>query len=259
MDPGLDESVRQIVVARKTLTVLEDLSGARMPATLADAYRMQNASVERWDDEVVGWKVGATAKQVQERFGISMPIYGPIFKRTVVQSPAVLLAQGFHHLIVESEFAFRFGENLPARSTPYARSEIVAAVDALAPAFEIVSPRFKMTFPAKILQSVADFGNNGGAVLGPFCDHWRELDLPSHAVKLFAGGTLRQEGKGAATLGDPVTVLEWFVNTFRAQGSSIARGAFVLTGTMTGLHTAEIGQLVAADFGNLGRVEITFV
>jgi len=259
MDPGLDESVRQIVEARKTLTFLEDLPGARMPATVADAYRMQNAAVERWDDKVVGWKVGATAKQVQERFGISMPIYGPIFEKTVVQSPAVLLAQGFHHLIVESEFAFRFGENLPARSAPYSRSEIVAAVDVLAPAFEIVSPRFKMTVPGKILQAVADFGNNGGAVLGPFFDQWRELDLPSHAVKLFAGGTLRQEGKGAATLGDPVIVLEWFVNTFRAQGSSIARGAFVLTGTMTGLHTAEIGQQVTADFGNLGKVEITFV
>lgn len=65
MTPGFEEAVRQIVEARKTLSVLEDLSGATQVTTLEDAYRIQRAVTERWDDKIAGWKVGATAKQVQ--------------------------------------------------------------------------------------------------------------------------------------------------------------------------------------------------
>jgi 2-keto-4-pentenoate hydratase len=259
MNPGFENAVRQIVDARKTLRVLEDLSGEAQPATLEDAYGIQRAVTEHWDDEIAGWKVGATALQVQKLFGIAEPAYGPVFRKTVYQSPAQVPARSFHHLMLESEFAFRFGKDLPARARPYSRQEIVAAVDALIPAFEIVSPRFNRLTVDKFPQVVADFCANGGAILGAPVVNWRAIDLPAHSVKLFMSGALRQEGKGAAVLGDPVNVLEWFVNKFSAQGQTLSRGQFVLTGTMTGIHTAEAGQQAAADFGDLGKVEANFV
>jgi 2-keto-4-pentenoate hydratase len=258
MDQGFDEAVRRIVEARKTLVALEGLPEPGAPATLAEGYRMQKAVVGRWDDGIAGWKVGATAKQMQDVFGISEPVYGPVFRKTVFQSPAVLPAQSFHHRMLETEFTFRFGEDLPARSAPYSRNEIVAAIDAVVPSFELISPRFRKLPADKIAHVVADFCANGGAVLGPVCERWRGVDLPSHAVKFYIGGTLRQEGSGALVLGDPLNVAEWFVNTLRAQGLRIARGEFVMTGTMTGLHAVEIGQRAVADFGDLGRVEVEF-
>jgi 2-keto-4-pentenoate hydratase len=258
VDQGFDNAVRRIVEARRALTFLEDLPAESQPPTLADAYRMQRAVIERWDDEIAGWKVGATSKYAQDLFGISAPVYGPVFRKTVVAGPAILPAKGFHHLMLETEFAFRFGQDLPARPTPYTRNEIVAAIDALVPAFEIVSPRFSRLAVDKLPQVVADYCANGGAVLGSVCERWHEVDLPSHQVKLSIGGTLRQEGSGAAVLGDPLNVVEWFVDTFRAQGLSVARGEFVMTGTMTGIHIPEIGQRAVADFGNLGRVEVEF-
>jgi 2-keto-4-pentenoate hydratase len=258
MERGFDDAVRRIVEARKTLAYMEGLPEPGAPATLADGYRMQKAAVERWDDRIAGWKVGATAKQMQDVFGISEPVCGPVFAKTVFQSPAVLPARRFHHLMLETEFTLRFGEDLPARAAPYSRNEIVAAIDAVVPSFELISPRFRKLPADKIAHVVADFNANGGAVLGPVCERWRELDLPSHAVKLFIGGTLRQEGSGALVLGDPLNVAEWLVNTLRAQGLSIAQGEFVMTGTMTGLHAVEIGQRAVADFGGLGKVEVEF-
>ena len=259
MNPGFDEAVRRIVEARKSLSILEVLTGAAAVATLEDAYRIQSAVTERWDDDIAGWKVGATAKQVQQLFGVSEPAYGPVFRKSVFQSPAHLPARGFHHQMLESEFAFRFGKDLAPRSTPYARDEILASVDALIPSFEIVSPRFNRLTVDKFPQVVADFCANGGAILGTAVANWRDIDLPAHAVKLFIGGVLRQEGVGAAVLGDPINVLVWLVNKFRAQGLALSKGQFVLTGTMTGIHTAEIGQRAIADFGNLAKVEVTFV
>ncbi len=258
MHAGFEEAVRQIVEARKTLGVLEDLSGAAQVTTLEDAYRIQRAVIERWDDEIAGWKVGATAKQVQTLFGISEPAYGPVFKKTVFRSPAHVPARTFHHLMLESEFAFRFCKDLPSRATPYSRQDILAAIDVLIPALEIVSPRFNSLTVDKFPQVVADFCANGGAILGTHLENWRAIDLPSHAVKLFMGGALRQEGQGAAVLGDPINVLEWFVNKFSAQGRTLLRGQFVLTGTTTGIHTATVGEHAMADFGELGKVEVTF-
>ena len=259
MNPGFEEAVRQIVEARKTLCVLEDLSGEAQVATLEDAYRIQRAVTERWDDEIAGWKVGATAKKVQDLFGVSEPAYGPVFKKTVFQSPAHVSARSFHHLMLETEFAFRFGNDLPSRPTPYSREEILQAIDVLIPAFEIVSPRFNRLTVDKFPQVVADFFANGGAILGTHVENWRDVDLPAQAVKLFMSGALRQEGQGSAALGDPINVLEWFINKFSAQGLTLLRGQFVLTGTMTGIHTGELGQHAMADFGDLGKVEVTFV
>jgi 2-oxo-3-hexenedioate decarboxylase/2-keto-4-pentenoate hydratase len=259
VNPGIDEAAGRIVEARRTLNVLDDLSGAAQVPTLDDGYRIQRAAIERWDDEIAGWKVGATARQVQKLFGVSEPAYGPVFRKTVFQSPARVPARSFHHLMLESEFAFRLGADLPGRPAPYAREEILAAVDSLIPAFEIVSPRFNRLTVDKFPQVVADFCANGGAILGTPVENWRGIDLPAHAVKLFMGGAFRQEGKGAAVLDDPVNVLEWFVNKISAQGLTLSKGQFVLTGTMTGIHTAEVGQRAVADFGNLATVEVTFV
>jgi len=256
--PGFDEAVRRIVEARKSLNFLDDLAGASAVATLDDAYRIQRAVTERWEDEIAGWKVGATALQVQKLFGVSEPAYGPVFRKSVFQSPARVPARDFHHRMLESEFAFRFSKDLPPRSLPYSRGEIVASVGALIPAFEIVSPRFNRLTVDKFPQVVADFCANGGAILGTAIENRPDIDLPAHAVKLFIGGALRQEGVGAAVLGDPVNVLEWFVNKARAQGLTLSRGQFVLTGTMTGIHTPEVDEPAVADFGILGKVEVTF-
>ena len=258
MTPGFDEAVRRIVEARKSLSTLEDLTGAAAVATLEDAYQIQSAVTKRWGDEIAGWKVGATARQVQQLFGVSEPAYGPVFRKSVFQSPARVPARDFHHLMLESEFAFRFGKDLAPRATAYSRDEILTSVDALIPAFEIVSPRFNRLTVDKFPQVVADFCANGGAILGTPVEKWRGIDLPAHAVKLSIGGALRQEGVGAAALGDPVNVLEWFVNKFHAQGLSLSKGQFVLTGTMTGIHTPEVGQTAIADFGDLSKVEVTF-
>ena len=258
MNATFEENARRIVDARKALSFLEDLSWEREPATVQDAYRLQRAASELWDDEIAGWKVGATAKRMQDFWRISEPIYGPVFRKTVFQSPATLPARSFHHVMLESEFAFRFGKGLPVRAKPYAREEIVAAVDALIPAFEIISPRFAKLTPDKVPRVVADFCANGGAVCGRPLEGWRGIDLPAQQVKLYLGGALREAGTGADVLGNPLNVLDWFVNTVRAQGLALARGQFVLTGTMTGLHTAAIGEPAVADFGDLGKVQVTF-
>jgi 2-keto-4-pentenoate hydratase len=160
--------------------------------------------------------------------------------------------------LLESEFAFRFGKAIPSRPKPYTRDEIIDAVDALLPAFEIISPRFTSFSGHPVSHMIADFCANGGAVLGKLCSDWRNIDLSSQVVSLSINEAKRQRGTGAIVLGSPLNVLDWFVNMLSQHGGEIKVGQFVMTGTMTGLHAPEPSHAAKADFGPLGAVEVVF-
>lgn len=255
---SVDACAREIVEARRSLTMLTCLNPDHRPANLHEAYQIQGQATHLWNDDIAGWKVGATALEIQRLFGIDHCLYGPVFKNSVLTSPARLAALLFHHVMLESEFAFRFAKNFPPRDEVYTRSEIVDAVDALLPAFEIVSPRFPRLTVDDIPQLVADFCANGGAVLGAPRSDWTTLDLSLHRVQLSIDGTPCQAGTGSSVLGDPLNALEWLVNELRANDLGIKPGQIVLAGTVTGIHTPSRGQRAVADFGELGTVEVVF-
>jgi 2-keto-4-pentenoate hydratase len=257
MEP-VELRARQIVEARRFLKTLDCLSPSQRPTTLADGYAIQRAAIQNWGDEIAGWKVGATAYDIQKLFGIDECIYGPVFKRNVFASPARLKAADFHHLMLESEFAFRLNETITPRAEAYSRDDVLNSADALYPAFEIVSPRFSRLTVDDIPQLVSDFCANGGVVLGKPCMNWKGRNLSSQTVRLFIDGSLRATGSGASVIGDPINALEWLVNALSKQGITIASGQFVITGATTGIHAPDREQVAVADFGDFGDVEIAF-
>lgn len=263
MTPEAEQrAVNILLAARRDRRSLTGLDGDVRPETMDDAYRIQHRLRAAWcaatGDRVLGWKVGATAAAVQEKFGVTDPFAGPFFSSTVFASPARLIAADFQHRAIESEFAFRFGKPLSPRAAPYERTEVIAAVDALVPAIEIVSPRFTDLLFGRAPIAVADCALNGAFVFGAPVTEWRAFDLPGQPVTLRVNGTVVAEGKGAAVLGDPVTALVWAVNHLASQDIAIEAGQIISTGTTTGIVHLVAGDTGVADFGRLGTVEIGF-
>jgi 2-keto-4-pentenoate hydratase len=254
----LRRGAERIVAGRAAVTKLDGLPDAERPRTLEDGYRMLRIATELWGDAPVGWKVGATSTEVQARFGIDEPVYGPLFKSTVHASPARLQANAFQHLLLEAEFTFSFREGLPLRAKRYAREEVLEAIEAVIPSIEIISPRFKRLSVDHTPQFVADFSGNAAAVLGTPLRDWRGLDLAAHGAAMIIAGTKRQEGTGALTLGHPLNVLDWLIAAMATRGQAIRKGDLIMTGTMTGLHAPEPGEPAVADFGAVGKVEVVF-
>jgi 2-keto-4-pentenoate hydratase len=253
------KTVNKILGARRTGVLLEGLDDDEQPSTLHEAYSFQEALTDQWGDQVAGWKVGATSQEIQRLFGISEPVYGPVFKKCVFNTPARVAVHSFHHRMLETEFAFRFPRGLPIRSKRYSLYEIIEAADALIPALEIISPRFKTLSVANVPLLVTDFCASGGAVLGTPYLGWRALDLSSSSASFQVDGAERQRGTGSVAFGNPLNVLEWFVSALAQRGKNIGPGQFVMTGTITGLHAIESGQTARSDFGALGTVEVTFI
>jgi 2-keto-4-pentenoate hydratase len=261
-------AARELASARRSKEPIKGISEGHRPVTAEDGYAVQKAFIAAWDDPVAGWKSGATLKAVQDRFGLTEPFLGPIFRATVTNSPAALKAadynlappgpDGKRPVSVEVEFAFRLGREIAPRAGGYAEPEVLDAVAALIPAMEVITPRFEAVPGGTPGQALADCGLNGGIVLGAPVSDWRGIDYPAFATKLVVDGKTVVEGTGSLVLGHPFKSLVWLVNSLGRLGYTLAKGDVLTTGSMTGIYQVDQGAEAVGDFGPLGKVVARF-
>ena len=149
---------------------------------------------------------------------------------------------------------------MPPREAAYSFTEAIESIDAVAGAIEIVGSRFAGGLAGKgPLLTAADFGANIALAIGPWITDLQDLDLATHGVAVFIDGKLREQGTGARALGNPFNVLKWLANNQSETGQGLKAGEIISTGTCTGLLDVLPGNMVVAEFGLLGSVEILFI
>ncbi len=130
----------------------------------------------------------------------------------------------------------------------------------LHPAIEIPDTRFADVVSAGAAQLIADLACGHQFLLGPAAPpSWRGLDLAAHRVGAAIGGGPTVSGEGRNVLGDPRAALAWLVNELSGLGITLHAGEVVTTGVATVPLAVAPGDVMRADFGELGRVELGFV
>jgi 2-keto-4-pentenoate hydratase len=262
MPTAIHEGARLLFEARLTRQRLPGLAGQALPPTIEDAYRCQDALIERllahYGGHVIGYKIACTNELAQRLLHMDGPFHGKLMSSFCSDSPAHLPAGDFFMRVMEAEFAFRMGRDLPARTKPYEREEVAEAVEGVLPGIEIVDSRFTEWTTVGAASLIADNACHGAWVKGAMISGWRGLDLAEQAVRLFVNGAQVQEGSGKAVLGDPLNALQWLANELAAHGAGLKAGQYITTGVTTDIYLAERGDRVMADFGPVGRVELGF-
>lgn len=249
----IDTAARTLVAARAGQPIAE-LPDAARPQSADDAYAIQDAVLARLGERIGGWKVGMLPDGGN--------FIAPIYASKVQPSPASLPARGFHVIGIECEIGFHIDQQLSHRATvsveqPYARDEILAAVS-MHPTIEIVDSRYLDFRSLDRLQVLADNFSNGALVYGPAASGWQGMDLKHPPIAVTANGKDFAECTGLRA-GDPVDLLVTAVNLIVCrQGGVPAVGTFITTGTHTGMVFTEPGAAIRADYGSLGRVEVSF-
>lgn len=232
------------------------------PPTMAAAYAVQNALVERLlarhGGHAIGYKIACTSAMAQQLMGVAAPVYGRLLSSFVYPSPARLPAADFTIRCIEPEFAFELADDVPPADAPYTADTIAAYVGQAFPAIEIVDHRFADWNAFDACSLIADNAIHGAWVTGPACSIWRELDLQAHPVRLLVNQTEVSTGTGAAVLGHPLNALAWLANELPNQGRALRRGERVTTGVCTDIYLANPGDAICADFGVFGRVQVDF-
>ena len=252
-----DTAADILLAARQRGETLDELPAACRPSDIEAGYVAQ-AELTAVMGTPMGWKVGCTNTAAMDKMGTDEPFAGPLFEAMLYPSPAELETSAFNKRLVEGEFAFRLGKDLPPVPGGYADDQIKAAVAALHPAIEIADCRFNDILAVGVPSLLADGALNGAFVFTEGIRDWHEIDLVNAPVRMLANGDVVGEGTGAAALGDPFRALAWFVNKWSALGWPLAAGQFITTGTCTGAYMAVAGDVLRADFGELGRVELRF-
>jgi len=247
MTPDQVERAASALVAARKGAAIAALPNGAVPQSEADSYQIQDAVIAKLGEKIGGWKVGIS------------PLGGhwsaPIYASKVAPTPATLPAGGFKLLGIECEIGFRFNQALPARPQPYTRHEVLAACS-LHPTIEVVDSRYQDFRSLDRLLVLADNYSNGGLVYGPPAANWDGIDLVHPPIEVTADGKHFADCTGLQA-GTPIELMLAAVALANGRGG-ISIGTVITTGTHTGLVFTEPGVTIVADYGRLGRVEVSF-
>lgn len=210
------------------------------PKTIDDAYAIQDA-MHRFAGWPIGMvKVGCTSVVAQQALAIPHPIGGRVPADGIFESGSTVPRSFLGaEPRLECEIAFRIGA--------------AGEIDAIAPAIELVDPRFHDTSRVPGLSLIADNSAASGAVLGTPVEV-ETVDVALLEIELFGGDERIAEGSASALVDGPVGSLEWALDHEATRDRAVAPGTWIITGTCTGLTPTEWGTDYRADFGRLGTV-----
>lgn len=241
----------RLLRARAAATPLADYPG-RLPTDLDTAYRCQDAAIARWDDRIVGWKVGGISGDWQATLGESR-LVGPTFARDLRFADAdaevafPVFEGGF--AAVEAEIVFRMAVDQPLRADTTA-DEALAMVDAVFAGVETAgSPmaRINELGPTAV---VSDFGNNFGLIVGAELSMEALLREPIRCDTLIDGEVVGEYVLQNGLQG-PADALAFAMRRLAQRHWPLRRGDFITTGALTGIHDIRAGQRAIIRFENV--------
>jgi 2-oxo-3-hexenedioate decarboxylase len=218
--------------------------------SLADAYEIQRASIARRierGERRVGVKMGFTSRAKMVQMGLSDVIWGRLTSGMQIEEGTAIDFARYVHPRVEPEIAFVLKRELAA---DVSGPEALAAVEAIAPALEIIDSRyrdFKFTLP----EVIADNASSSGFVVGPWCSP--KVDFSNLGLTLDVDGRPVQIGSTAALLGHPLRSLVAAARLSAQAGEPLQAGWIVMAGGATPAEWIKRGQHVRVDMEGLGH------
>ena len=229
-----------------------------------DAYAVQNAIYRAklaQGRKVVGWKIGLTSKAMQYALNIDIPDSGILFDDMVFEHGATVPRGRFIQPRIEAEIAFVMKSSIGGADVT--RDDVLAATDYVAPSIEILDTRILRADPdtgvtRKVYDTIADNAANAGVVLGDKKHAPDAFDLRWVGAITSRNGEVEETGLGAGVLNDPVESVVWLARRMAQYGQSIEPGQIILSGSFIRPVECPSGSEISADFGDFGRVAISF-
>jgi 2-keto-4-pentenoate hydratase len=212
----------------------------------ADAYVVQDGVAA-----ALGWAEGALVRHWKSGGATRS---GP-FSHAPLDPPGINAAGRTWPLLgVEAEVALRLGRDVSPEAaramTPESAGEWV---DAMAVAVELVASRWAEGLAAPELLRMADHQSHAGLVLGPW-QPYAARDWSTLACRVEIGSQTLVMRTGGHSLNDPAWVLPAWLQHLTRQGTTVAAGTVVTTGSWVGCLPVRPGERVCVSFEGLGEV-----
>jgi 2-keto-4-pentenoate hydratase len=236
-------------------------------ADRAGAYAVQDATLLHLGP-VGGWKVGAKSAEAE-------PICAPLPHARLMPSGSQLAGKAWQLRGMEVEVALRLGRDLSADGPHTPLPTLLASIDAVLPAIEVVetrlsdwqqgappstaAPSAQTTQLAQIAQ-LADLQSHGALILGaPVClslDQLAQFDLRQVQAELRFNGQRVAHTHGGNPSAELWRLLRWLAWQCTQRGQPLRAGQVITTGSCTGMVFAPAGACVEGTLVGLGTVAL---
>jgi len=227
---------------------------ASQPLDESAAYAVQSASIKRRvarGERRIGVKMGFTSRAKMVQMGVQDMIWGRLTDAMIVEEGDQISMTRYIHPRCEPEVVFMLKKALPANTT---LMEALAAVEAVAPAIEIIDSRYS-DFKFSLGDVVADNCSSAGVVIGPWSRP--DQDLSNLGMVMSFDGRPVQFGSSAAILGHPLRSLVAAARLSAAAGEPLQPGWIVMAGGATSAEGLRAGVHVRTEVEHLGSVSFT--
>lgn len=229
-----------------------------------DAYAIQSAWVARKiasGDSVIGYKIGLTSRAMQRAMKIDTPDFGVLLKSMWFDNRSTIAASRFTDPRIEVELAFVLNKRLSGDALTV--DQVLDATDYILPSLELIAARSyrvdpKTGYTRTVMDTISDNAGNGAIVVGDQRFRPHEIDLRWSAGILYKNGIVEETGVAAAVLDHPANGICWVAKRFAPHGVALEPGQIILSGSFTAPVPVKAGDIVRADYGNLGVIECSF-
>lgn len=222
--------------------------------TLDDAYAIQAESIVRRlesGERRIGMKMGFTSRAKMVQMGLDDLIWGRLTDGMLVEDGETISLNDYVHPRVEPEIAFLLAKPLSGPTTPM---QAMAAVEAVAPALEIIDSRYE-AFKFNLQDVVADNASSSGFAIGPWCPP--DVDFSNLGVIMEFNGRAKRIGSTAAILGHPARSLVAASRMVAEAGETLEAGWIIMAGGVTEAEALSAGDSVRNSVEALGAVSFS--
>lgn len=246
-----------LAAARRTRQRMGPLAAA--PGTVDEGYALQHEMARRAGAlPPAGFKIGATARRMQEYLGLPGPAAGFMPAASLLANGARVAWGDFVEPGVECELAVRLARDLPVG--PCTQEAARAAVGEVFAAIEIVENRYVDLKAFGTPAMIADQVFHAAAVTGAPRAGWQDADLGAVRGRISVDGAVRDEGRGRDLLGHPFNALAWLAASGAAQAfGGLKAGQVVLLGSVTPPVWLDGPGKVTVAFDGFAPVSVAFV
>ncbi|MBT4637436.1 MAG: hypothetical protein HOC09_01320 [Deltaproteobacteria bacterium] len=252
MDRNIDEMVAMMLGARKQGEPIPVLSQHFPELTRDTAYAVQKAVIEAGlaDDDIAGYKMGASSDEQQKSMGLNEPAAGVLLASGKRTGSPVIPISDFKLPFIETEIALVIGEVISEPPADVAGFRSLCR--GFMPAVELADPAFPDgTAPGGVDMLAANVIAKQ-YILGEERPHIG-TDVNQIEVTLSFNGSEINRGRGNDALGDQWAAGFWLVRTMLKQGWRFEPGHIIMTGLLGNLALGQPGRY-EADYGSAGCI-----
>jgi len=221
--------------------------------SIAEAYEIQARSIDRRikrGERLVGVKMGLTSRAKMAQVNVHEVIWGRLTDAMRCEEGGAVSRARYVHPRIEPEIAYLLKAPLSGDVSP---AEALRAVEAVAPAMEVIDSRYR-DFKFALPDVVADNSSSSGFVVGPWSRP--DVDCSNLGIVMEIDGRAVEIGSSAAILGNPIRSLVAAARLAGPPLGGLQPGWIVLAGGATAARPLAVGQHVRTTIQDIGSVSI---